>query len=499
MKNSGLLKIIAALAIAAIEITARSQTNFLAASGLVADVQTAYNLAQSGSTYTNPNVVIIPAGSWTWTSQLHMTNQAILGGTGLLSTEIIDSYSGSGTGTIDIQPGSLSSIHFLCISNIWLHTTTAGTHCVIKTAGAVLGNDAPPHPATIRQSKSLLLRVTGCKFDGNWSTAIRPEGHVVGVIDHCQFSPSAGATGIYIFGEGDYSWDTLPPSWGDTNKLYVESCGFNWTSAAGNANGAEDSYNGARWCFRYNHVTNINCGCHGTDSSGTDRSTHSYEVYGNDFHNTTVNTLNLVDFRGGTGIFFSNTFTGSHINHFIAILNYRSTYTNIYGPANPPCCNPWGPITGLNPYDNNGDVYGNRPLDSIGATSPTDWTHFSNTLAPNGNPNGYVIQGSQPAYEWNNTNLTDAANVPFLVANNYPNTGSSPQISTAAQVIVSGRDFIDGVAMPGYTPLVFPHPLDQTYSPPSAVPAVAISGVPSGGSATVYGVPGAAAVQLQGQ
>lgn len=405
---------------------------YTAADCTLPNVQAAVAQAVAGDT------VVLPAGGAYWTNILNINQGITLIGAGPGLTIITNGAWGAPSyeSLINVQN---TYPNFVRISGFSV-TDSSATYADLNIGG---------------MGQTSYFRVDHMQFLNISKSGITPNGWAVGDIDHCYFcsQTNGGATGVSITGEGAYSWDTRPPTWGDSNRVYIETCGFYWYAAAFNANGAVDSYNGARWCFRYNQVTNINVGCHGTDSSGSERSTHSYEVYNNNFYNETSSTyLALGGFRGGTGLFFSNTVTG-HQYACIDVLNYRYSGTNVYGGTTP-CCNPWGPVTGTNWLDGNQDTNGWPPYDSIGRTSPT--IYYSNTVAPNGIATGYTVQASQPTYAWSNT--CNGAACPITVGNVYVNVGAYAYIPPASTGIQENRDYFNDTPMPGYTPLVYPYP-----------------------------------------
>jgi hypothetical protein len=424
---------------------------YTAADCTVASVQAAINSAANGDT------VMIPAGSAVWTNGVTIYNKGInLIGAGVGVTIITNgaATAPSYSGLIDVQH---NYPNFVRVSGFTI-CNSSGPYTDLNIGGSTQTN---------------YFRVDHMQFYSLSKAGITPNGYALGLIDHCFFSSitNGGATGISITGEGAYSWDTRPPTWGDTNKVVIEDCCFYWYPAAFNGNGAVDSYNGARWCFRHNWVTNINVGCHGTDSTASDRSTHSYEVYNNYFENDTASTyLLLGGFRGGTGLFFSNTVVGAAVYPWIGILDYRNSGTNIYGGTNP-CCAPWGPITGANPLDGNTDQYGWPAYDCPGSTSPT--IYFTNCMAPNGiGTNGYTIQARQPVYGWSNT--CNGGPLSIRVGDVFTNTGIYANIPPDTMEIQAGRDFFDNTVMTNYViagvsypyvPLVYPHPLSSPYEP----------------------------------
>jgi len=132
--------------------------------------------------------------------------------------------------------------------------------------------------------------------------------------------------------------------------------------------------------------------------------------------------------RGGTGVIFNNTITGTWWAEF-AVDNVRSLQDREGG----------GLADGTSPWDGNtpgGEGYPAR--DQIGrSTDQWLWT----------DDNPYPPQALDPAYSWNNT--YNGGFVNFFVHN-----GGRNEIH-----IQEGRDFYNNTEKPGYTPFTYPHPL----------------------------------------
>jgi len=203
---------------------------------------------------------------------------------------------------------------------------------------------------------------------------------------------------------------------------------------ANQGNGAYDAYNGARYVFRYNWVTNTCANHHGCDSGGS-RSPHTFEIYNNYF---TANNLSdrlswFFEFRGGSGVVFNNTCQTSKGNLG------RGIFLRVYRCFNN--YSPWGAVTGSNPYDGNTDGTGYPALDQPGRTGPT---------AFNGGSSSQVLS---PIYTWGNT--FNGASM-GAAAGSYANSFGG---GSEAQLIQSGRDYYNNTVRPGYVPLAYPHPL----------------------------------------
>lgn len=283
-----------------------------------------------------------------------------------------------------------------------------------------------------------------------------------GVIDHCIFQESDG--GVYvqdpgIAGDsyGDGSWITAD-NWGTTNFMYLEDDSFYGIGQVG----AMDGCAGARWVFRHNYVDNDILVAHGTDSTGRARGTRAVEVYDNTF-TCPGGWAETFELRSGTAVIFSNTCTGYNGN-IVTLKNFRSPSCGVSGTYPP-----WGTCTGSDPYDGNTDANGYPAVDQCGRgvgdlmadNSPGSGIPIDTVSGTETWPN----EVSDPIYQWANSN-----------------NGTPAQIGTCSALFVSGRDYFDYVVKPGYTPLIYPHPLVSGSSgpPPTTFALTVVSGTGSG-------------------
>ena len=140
---------------------------------------------------------------------------------------------------------------------------------------------------------------------------------------------------------------------------------------------------------------------------------------------------------GGTAIIFNNTFDSNFANPIIV-----SYYRSCYGGGHTICIPPLASrCNGTSPLDGNEDPSGYPCFDQIGR-------------GPN--------QTSAPVYEWNNRKGVSATHIQIYDAWGCDNPSMSDHIK-------ENRDFFNGIQAPGYTPLVYPHPLTQegAMSPPT--------------------------------
>lgn len=372
-----------------------SATTYNAASCSSTHVQAAINSATDGDTVT------VPAGSCTWSTVVTITNGIRLIGAGIDQTVITQGIAGpilTITGNGQYQQ-----------VNGFTWTGNAGAHY----AGMIqfTGSSGP------------------YRFFNNKISCVWPAIAAYGTDTRSSLIDSnqclaTGGNFVAIFGTTN-AW-TYGTTYGSTNTCCIE---HNQITMTGIGDGAIDCYNGAKWVFRYNNLTNAMIGWHGCDS-GSYRSPHSFEIYGNTFVWTNGGYYAGIQSRGGTGLIYSNNFVGTFGGSAIYLQYFR------YGGASSICasdlgnCPPWGSMTGTNRYDGNtlGDGY--PGLDQTGRTGPTTFTATNST------------QVLSPLYAWGNTPTNLFATI------NSQSTNS-----------ILNRDYYNGTIPGGFAQLVDPHPM----------------------------------------
>ncbi len=104
-------------------------------------------------------------------------------------------------------------------------------------------------------------------------------------------------------------------------------------------------------------------------------------------------------------------------------------------------------------------------------TFPTlGYNNASTTTNPAGYAGSVYVGDSEPAYTWNNnrTMTITLTDYPPGQSNSCPTT---PILDSASHYLVSGRDYFNGTAKPGYTPYTYPHPLTLGSSGSGTPPA----------------------------
>lgn len=302
------------------------------------------DITRAISSAVDGDLVVVPAGTATWTSTLNITKGITLQGattiTGTTSnptvtdaTIIQDNVVRSGDSQMIIRATLTPGQSFRLTG----FTFKPGT----LTTGA---NNGGVHLEGTCPS----TRIDHCHFDRLYDNPLimTPNGQIYGVIDHCVFderhnylTTQLTHSGLGGHDWGDGSW-AESPYFGSEKFLFLEDNTFR-NADGGIVNGL-DCYGGARYVFRYNYLVDIPFGGHGTESTSRWRGVRVLEAY----NNTCV--WNLVtpkgQLRSGTLIEYNNLWTGSKSpDHAMTLSCYRE-----YWPFKS-----WGGAFGNNPLDVN--------------------------------------------------------------------------------------------------------------------------------------------------
>jgi hypothetical protein len=442
--------------------TARA-ANITANSCSSSDVQAAINSAATRDT------VIVPPGNCTWTSTVTIASKGItLTGGGIGQTNITD----QGSGGAALLVTGASATDFVNIGGFTFIKGTAHPNGIVQINGTLFSVAFRFHHNRILQASS-----------GGRGISVTA---VYGLIDHNMIDVTAASgsvQSISIFGasigsDGGHTPWRQPLTLGTDKAVYVEDNVVTYNTADTGVEDALDAYAGARFVVRYNQINNISMGHHGTDS-GSQRSPVSYEVYNNRFTNNSTTKVRGWTVRGGTGVFFNNTYGGTIPTGWndVTLLNYRACSANGFSWQK---CN--GTNWELGSTDLSSDL--SRTCSTSGGVR-FDGTNKETLGSEGGNftryfdgsgTGGYPCrdqpgmapgQAVEPIYFWNNMgvsigawNMGDTSNCNGLGIDNY---------------IRSGRDYIDNgtTPKPGYAAYTYPHPLQagQSNTTPPAAPS----------------------------
>ncbi len=398
-----------------IRVWAASPT--LASDGSAADVQAKINQAQPGDTVTIPN------GNFNWNQAVTLSKAVSLKGGG--SSTVTAGLSGAlsiafpQSGTTEV-----SGINFV-----------EGTFAVDYQGLVNIDGNSTGQPAN-----NAVLLFHDCNFtvtsNGEDCILERTNG---GVFWNCTFfSNYNDNVGIYLKNSASSTqpgdpWQTLSTmGTADSTGLantYIEDCTFNGLFLQ--AINIDDN---ARVVVRRNTFNDSAIGSHGQETSPW--GLRHFEVYNNVFVFHTSGgpyPLNLnywFEIRGGTGVIFGNTIPDISSQQWGAKDSITLEDFNIQRASNNIPCQTHYPSArqiGQTWLGNGGYSYVDAPIDGTG-------------------------YGTDPLYIWNNTGGANAQN-PGL--NDYsPNQCGG----VIANYVKLGRDYLLSLK-PGYTPLVYPHPL----------------------------------------
>jgi hypothetical protein len=483
-----------------------SSPSWVAASPSAADVQACIDAAQTGDT------VNIPSGTATWSSVVTISNKGL-------------TLSGATTCT----PGGAGSRVTSCADNtvITLDNTTYGGTLYITGASATNFVRVTGITFTLGLAGTALASIDGAQY----STAFR--------FDHLHLKVAMGLGGpvcgfsvIDVYGLWDHILADDPTT---QNNHFINVYGsdpgtdagygpWNQPSTLGTANAVfvedstlnceineecMDTFNGARFVFRYSALNGGFFSTHGTDT-GPARSAVTTEIYNVIFTNSTGTLRNIITIRGGTGVVHDITAQGS--TGYLPIL---AQYQRADNPSSlgTSCINwngkiqdNWLACTGTALYPqgsslgdgNSGtinsatitsgtslafctqnldqyEVYGSAGNAACAAFSPGDTATASfdaqataqSGTAPTGFCRDQVGRGhnqvSQPFYLWNLTTINNGS----------PNQGSINMEDQSCGWQKSGTDFINNGSTPepGYTAYSYPHPLQGAVAAPTDLSA----------------------------
>jgi hypothetical protein len=409
------------------------------------------------------DVLVCPAGSWTWTTTTSNTPSVLINKAITLV--------GAGFDIVNNVPTPNTTTIVDGTTNKWIANEAAIK--VIGVAGKMTritgfsfsGSEDSGVIVVGGPTFWKLFRLDHCLFtNGGTSIAFHS---VYGVVDHCTFTQNDIPLSIRAIGNGTYAADNSSSSFvqpnpaGTDNAVYVEDCTFNGNGYPAAADGEA----GGHLTFRHNIFNNSGIQIHDTAYTGNRGSRH-LEVYSNAFNATKYMSW-AINVRSGTGVFHDNVFSGNY-DRAISLTNYRSWDT-----SNGESIAKWGWCDGTvscdgndlsNPPANKGSVPSGYPcMDQIGRITDTNWS--GPTCYANSGKAG-PAQPLDPVYAWNNKfNSNTYSNVIYVHGGCKTNANGVSICVT--DHIKSGRDYYDNVqdsngnaiSKPSYKPFRYPHPL----------------------------------------
>lgn len=367
------------------------------------DVQAAIDLAADNDT------VSIPAGTCTWTTPAASTPAMRIDGKGITlrgagnERTVIVNATGTGWNECTIRIDGEAGKPFRITELVFQEQATI----------EIYGNATGWRIDHVKAENDVTRR----------KRLIYTHGPTYGVIDSCELINS----GVVVEDEGDGSWQR-PLSLGTAEAVFIEDCIITLTDTT-EASNAVDAVGGARYVFRYNTLYNKYAEAHSGCPSGY-RATFSYEIYGNTFI-AERQIYRPFLLRGGTGVVYDNTITGSWTSPAIHVDDQRSCL----GDGVSECHDPWDRCDGDSIYDGNEDGQSGYPCrDQIGRSTDSGMT---------------TPQLLEPLYEWDN--YYEEADVDIIV--------NPVMCSLSFDHIQENRDYFNDTPRPGYVAYPYPHPV----------------------------------------
>jgi hypothetical protein len=388
----------------------------------LSSVQDCINNAASGHT------IQITAGTATWTAGISFNNKSItLQGAGVGNTVI--TLDGNVTNIVSMGTGAarLTGIEFRLIS---------GDHTVnVRGQGFRIDHNKFHRPGTVSTANRVHVFSSG-------GTGIP---HPTGLIDNNDFLDGR----FYIQADlrlianeiwGQASTIGKPDQ---TGVIYIEN--NNFINSIWRGNQVDYQY-GARVVVRWNQFQNGLVEVH-SSQEGHDRGSRSFEHYNNTFTGIDTGTLsgfNCHFIRGGTGMIFNETCTGTY-GDFSWLDNYRSYDPGIQTSRNGGCDGTNTSGTFDHPWD--GNVAGQAGWwcrDQIGRGQ--DSVPIASCSGPTTNCMPTTPQASEPLYAWNNRNKGALVNLRVV------HCGNDVKVNGSCADIQPDRDYYSGNVGPNSSP-----------------------------------------------
>lgn len=473
-------------------------------------VQAAHDAAANG------DILVLPVGEFWWTNKFQWTKPLTIRGQGtninnpatstVLRENLPAGVSGTANQSLIVMESGLNAGLIYRLTNVGIRSGTNRTSEYF--AGTIQLNG---------QSKAIIMDNLHMYIDYNRGFQVNDGAY--GVV--CRMTFDAGDSIQYAFIEhgsvdsdasifGDRSW-ALAPDYGTTNAMYFEN--INNISHAADAIDICDAQRGGRLVIRYSNTGHIVT--HGAEVVGNRvRGTRLFEFYMNTIVGIPAQN-NLHELRSGSGVVWSNNFFGG--TYPINLTAYRAHNQPFF----------WGGLNGQSGWDVNraggpfitGTNTAASPSNEFLTDSSQTWTNnaligYSITNRTTGAYAMILTNSATTArYGIGNTAMwftnghtysiwgaTNGLDIIGLGQSDY-NTDATPKwLNFAAEGVYQWANEWDGgtvnfradeypilregyhyfnSAKPGYTPLIYPHPLVTAFVVEPVSPSPGSPGSPT--------------------
>ena len=423
----------------------------MAASCSYDDVNKAYTASSVGDT------VSVPAGACDWGANYLTISKAIkLVGAGT-SEAIGTRITGTGNtywGLIRVGKSTEGKFPFEMMG-FRMTTMAKGGKTVVRIWGAGYGWRIHGN-YFYRSEPNAIINVLAADGDGSHK--------LFGLFDNNTFDNIK----IYVQGSStgaaNSSW-TAPPQWGTDQAVFIENNMFIGPNP--HSGSRIDSFGGARLVIRYNNFNDARIEAHSACQT-TVRGARSYEVYNNRFSATDSSGgwAVALAMRAGSHVITRNVIAGVYSeNGKVALDNRRSWFDSA-------CTSGFGNADGTSEKSLMYDTF------NVSHAHPGKAKGL-NLIPLDGIGVGTGAMGSQtidPVYIWNNNmgricvggtnkynSCSNNSDCPYSTCSKQVNTPNlvyrRNDTNYAPYHIVSGCNYFENKARPGWTPYTCPHPL----------------------------------------
>jgi hypothetical protein len=416
----------------------RAQGTFTAASCNRSDVNAVIN----GPTHTavNGDIIIIPAGTCTWTSGITITGVGIdITGTGTPNSG--GGTSGAGPTDTTIIDNIPSSLGLFLFTGLTTSSSTAKVELLTLSASGAGANSitsavqftgtcttSAPYCPSVRADNITFAANT---WEGPLNACLIVIDDVFGVADH-NTSTETSVGGSPCLVDVNYSGWQGTGQWGDNSFASADTLGTNQTfyiennylsGVRGSENdvSTQNSFNnvgGARYVCRFNTVVNMSstglCSAHGTAWTGRPRGQRQVEVYYNTVGIGASGCDSLDGLNAGVGYYFSNSVSapGGGCNQFVSldIPTFIKTAT------------PWGSCNGTGLYDQIPFTSTSACIDQVGSGVGTQLQGATTPLLLTSGVAGWPNPALDPIYEAGEKMVTGGFKTPVGITNDGTST-----------------------------------------------------------------------------
>lgn len=364
--------------------------------------QTTVQNAINGST--DGDVLVCPAGSWSWSDVEIVNKNVTLQGAGIGNTRIAITAAGG------IEAPSTNTKAFRVTGFTFASTANFGTEGGFAMMRVLGGKDWRIHNNRFEIFSNVV------SYDGG--NGIYTRNEISGVIDHNEFVKGGGSgcmhAAVYPEGTGGTAWSWSSEIGKSNRTVFIEDNYFFNPDSCGPHNAhAVYAQNGGIYVARHNEIHGLNIDSHGFCAT---HGTREYEISNNSWVGVGTNSLySVLHLRGGTGVVYGNNWSGN-ISYGYWYEDYRAQ------------------------------------RESCGGSATSNVPGYGNVAASASCPEGYPCaqqigrgqnNAADPLYVWNNT-------------------GTSSTNNGASSYIQSGRDLmLNQGSKPGFTAVPYPHPLTR--------------------------------------